>query len=74
MEEVVKPPPKITLRAIMLMGKTRTALIDIAGVGTGLLVKQGDTFLNREGHIVRIMNDKVVVRWKKKTWNITPGF
>ena len=73
-EEVVEPPPEITLRAIMLIGKTKTALIDIAGVGTGLLVKQGDTFLNREGRIVRIMNDKVVVRWKKKTWNITPGF
>ncbi len=72
--EVVEPPPEITLRAIMVMGKTKTALIDIAGVGTGLLVKQGDTFLNREGRIVRITNDKVVVRWKKKTWNVTPGF
>lgn len=73
-EEAVEPPPEITLRAIMVMGKTKTALIDIAGVGAGLLVKQGDTFLNREGRIVRIMNDKVVVRWKKKTWNVTPGF
>ena len=73
-EGVVEPPPEITLRAIMAMGKTKTALIDIAGVGTGLLVKQGDTFLNREGRIVRIMDDKVVVRWKKKTWNVTPGF
>ena len=74
MEEVVEPPPEITLRAIMVIDKTKTALIDIAGVGTGLLVKQGDTFLNREGRIVRITNDKVVVRWKKKTWNVTPGF
>ena len=73
-EEVVEPPPEITLRAIMVIDKTKTALIDIAGVGTGLLVKQGDTFLNREGRIVRITNDKVVVRWKKKTWNVTPGF
>ena len=70
----VEPPPAITLRAIMNMGKDRVALLDISGVGTGLIVRQGGSFQNGKGRIVRITDDRVTVRWKGKTWNITPGF
>lgn len=73
-EVVVEPPPSITVKAIMVMGKTRAAVMDIAGVGKGLIVRAGDTFGNRKGRIVRIDSDKVVVRWDGKNWNIAPGF
>ena len=73
-ERVYEPPPDITVKAIMLMGKTRVAVMDITGVGRGMLVRPGDSFLNRQGRIVRITDDKVVVRWKGKNWNVAPGF
>ncbi|MBQ7264144.1 MAG: hypothetical protein IJR14_10565 [Synergistaceae bacterium] len=71
-EPPVVPPPDITVKAIMVMGKTRVAVMDIAGVGSGMLVRPGDTFMNRKGRIVRIADDRVVVRWDGKTWNVAP--
>jgi hypothetical protein len=68
------PPEGITLRAIMIMGKEQIAVMDIPGAGNGLLVKVGDTFMQRKGRIVRIAPDKVVVRWGGKNWDIAPSF
>jgi hypothetical protein len=68
------PPEGIMLRAIMIMGKEQIAVMDIPGVGSGLLVKAGDTFMQRKGRIVRIAPDKVVVRWGGKNWDIAPSF
>ena len=73
-EEHVEPPPGIVVKAIMLMGKSRVAVMDVDGVGSGLIVRQGNTFLNGKGRVVRITSDKVVVRWNGKNWNIAPGF
>lgn len=73
-EVVVEPPPNLVVRAIMILGKDKTAVMDIAGVGSGMIVRQGDTFMGKKGRIVRIAADKVVVRWAGKNWDIAPGF
>lgn len=74
LESLVEPPPDIVVRAIMILGKDRTAVMDIAGLGSGMIVRQGDTFMGKKGRIVRITPDKVVVRWAGKNWDIAPGF
>jgi Tfp pilus assembly protein PilP len=58
----------------MIVGKEQVAVMDIPGVGNGLLVKAGDTFMQRKGRIVRIAPDKVVVRWGNRNWDIAPSF
>ena len=68
------PPEGITLRAIMIMGKQHVAVMDIPGVGTGMIVKAGDTFMQKKGRVVRIATDKVVVNWGGKNWDIAPSF
>ena len=68
------PPDGITLRAIMIMGKQHVAVMDIPGVGTGMVVKAGDTFMQKKGRVVRIASDKVVVNWGGKNWDIAPSF
>ena len=73
-EVVIEMPPEIVVRAIMVMGKQQVAVMDIAGVGSGMVVKVGDTFMQKKGRIVRIAPDKVVVRWAGRTWDIAPGF
>lgn len=73
-EIVVEMPPEIVVRAIMQMGKRQVAVMDIAGVGSGLVVRAGDTFMQKKGRVVRITPDKVVVRWGGKNWDIAPGF
>ena len=72
--EPVEPPPDIVVRAIMILGKERKAVMDIAGLGSGMIVRQGDTFMGKKGRIVKIAADKVVVRWAGKNWDIAPGF
>ena len=59
---VVEPPPDIVVRAIMILGKERKAVMDIAGLGSGMIVRQGDTFMGKKGRIVKIAADKVVVQ------------
>ena len=73
-EIAVEPPPDIVIRAIMILGKERKAVMDIAGVGSGMIVRQGDTFMGKKGRIVRILSDKVVVHWAGRNWDIAPGF
>jgi hypothetical protein len=68
------PPEGLTVRAIMIMGKERVAVMDIPGVGSGMMVKAGDTFMQRKGRIVRIAPDKVVIHWGGKNWDIGPNF
>ena len=64
------PPSGIVLRAVMIMGKQRVAVMDIPGVGNGLIVKAGDTFAQRKGRVVSIATDKVVIRWGDRNWDI----
>ena len=71
---VVDYPPVITVKAIMIMGNSQVAVMDIPDVGTGMLVKAGDTFSQRKGRVVRITPEKVVIRWGNKNWDIAPSF
>ncbi|MDR1875791.1 MAG: hypothetical protein LBQ90_12365 [Synergistaceae bacterium] len=70
----IEMPPEITLRAIMIMGKQRVAILDIAGVGNGLMVRAGDTFVQNKGRVVQIAPDKVVLRWGGNTFDVRPNF
>ena len=72
--EVIEMPPEIVLRAIMVMGKQQVAVMDIVGVGSGMVVRAGDTFMQKKGRIVRIAPDKVVMRWGGKNFDIRPNF
>jgi len=67
-------PPEITLRGIMIVGNQNVAVMDIPGVGTGIIVRAGDTFMQKKGRVVRIAPDKVVVNWGGKNWDIAPSF
>ncbi|MDR3265179.1 MAG: hypothetical protein LBT15_04110 [Synergistaceae bacterium] len=71
---VLEMPPEIVLRAIMIMGKQRVAVMDIVGVGSGLMVKAGDTFMQKRGRVVQIAPDKVVLRWADHNFDIRPNF
>ena len=71
---VIDYPPAVVLRGIMIMGNQHVAVMDIPGVGTGMIVKVGDTFMQRRGRIVRIASDKVVVNWGGRNWDIAPSF
>jgi len=71
---IIDYPPGITLRAIMIMGKQHIAVMDIPGVGSGMIVKAGDTFMQKKGRVVRIAPEKVVVNWGGKNWDIAPSF
>ncbi len=66
-------PPIMFVRAIMVAGKDAIAIMDINGVGNGIIVKTGFSFLEKQGRIVRITPDKVTVRWIGKNIDITPG-
>lgn len=66
-------PPIMFVRAIMVAGNQSMAIMDIEGVGTGIIVKNGYSFGNGEGKVVRIGADKVTVRWSGKNLDIAPG-
>jgi len=66
-------PPIMFVRAIMVAGNQSMAIMDIEGVGTGIIVKNGYSFGNGEGKVVRIGPDKVTVRWSGKNLDIAPG-
>jgi len=71
---VIEYPPHITLRGIMVMGNQQVAVIDISGVGTGMIVRVGDTFMQRRGRVVRIAPDRIVVNYAGRNWDIAPSF
>ncbi|NLA91274.1 MAG: hypothetical protein GX843_06535 [Synergistaceae bacterium] len=66
-------PPIMFVRAIMVAGGQSMAIMDIDGVGTGIIVRNGYSFAGGEGKIVRIGPDKVTVRWAGKNMDLTPG-
>ncbi|TDY60578.1 hypothetical protein C8D99_108127 [Aminivibrio pyruvatiphilus] len=68
-----KIPPIMFVRAIMVAGKQSMAIMDIEGVGTGIIVRSGYSFSNGEGKVVRIGPDKVTVNWSGKNLDLAPG-
>jgi len=73
-EVIIEYPPHMTLRGIMVMGGQQVAVMDITGVGNGMVVRAGDTFAQRRGRVVRIAADRVVVNWAGRNWDIAPSF
>ncbi len=67
-------PPVMFVRAIMVAGKDAIAIMDIAGLGNGIIVKTGFSFSEGKGRIVKIAPEKVTVRWGGRNMDITPGF
>ena len=68
-----KIPPIMFVRAIMVAGRQSMAIMDIEGVGTGIIVRSGYSFSNGEGKVVRIGPDKVTVNWSGKHLDLAPG-
>ena len=66
-------PPIMFVRAIMVADKQAMAIMDIEGVGTGIIVRAGYSFGGGEGKVVRIGADKVTVLWSGKNVEIAPG-
>lgn len=55
--------PDITLKAIMALGRDRVAVADIPGVGSGLILRAGDSFLGGRGKILRVTDGGLILRW-----------
>ena len=61
-------PPSITVRAVLLLGQTAIATIDIAGEGDGIIVQPGTRFDGGSGKILSINSKGVKYQWKKKRY------
>lgn len=68
-----KLPPIMFVRAIMVAGNQAVAVMDIEGVGTGIIVRKGFSFAGGEGRVLSIGTDKVTIQWSGKRKDITPG-
>lgn len=68
-----KIPPIMFVRAVMVVEKTAMAIMDIEGVGTGIIVRKGYSFNGGEGRVLHIGPDKVTVQWSGKRMEIAPG-
>lgn len=59
-------PPIVIVRAVMIMDGGASAVVDIDGLGYGIVVKKGTSFLGGKGRIVSIKAREVVFRWNGK--------
>ena len=65
---IEESPPLITVRAVLLLGQTTIATIDIAGEGDGIIVQPGTRFDGSNGRILSIDPKGVKYQWKKKRY------
>jgi hypothetical protein len=56
-------PPSMVLRAVFLMGEKRSAVLDVEGESSELLVEPGTRFGGGLGRVLSISEKKVVVSW-----------
>jgi hypothetical protein len=56
-------PPYMVLRAVFLMGERRSAVLDVEGASSELLVEPGTRFGGGLGRVLSISEKKVVVSW-----------
>ncbi|WP_029166616.1 hypothetical protein [Aminiphilus circumscriptus] len=56
-------PPYMVLRAVFLMGERRSAVLDVEGESSELLVEPGTRFGGGLGRVLSISEKKVVVSW-----------
>lgn len=69
-EDLVDLPPIILVRAVMIMGKDSAAVVDIDGVGYGIVVKRGMSFFGGKGRFVSIKAKELVFRWNGKNISV----
>jgi len=63
MKEPVEPPPFVMVRAVLVKGKDAVAVLDVEGIGQGIVVKKGGTFAGGKGRVTGITAEKVVFTW-----------
>lgn len=68
--DLVDLPPIMVVRAVMLIGKDGAAVVDIDGVGQGIVVKKGMSFLGGKGRFVSINAKEVIFRWNGKNVSV----
>lgn len=66
--EVVPEPPAVTVVAIMIVGKERVAMLDVAEEEKSLIVRQGSKFSNGTATIKKIDSKGVTFTWMKKNY------
>lgn len=59
-------PPLIIVRAVMFYSGRGSAVLDIDGVGDGVVVKNGTRFYGGKGKILNIKKGQLIFRWKGK--------
>ena len=72
-EPEVSPPPEIVVKAVMKLGNSWAVVVDIAGAGSGLILRPGDSFMEGRGQVVRMDGDQLIVRWDGREWTAVPG-
>jgi len=63
MKEPLEPPPFVMVRAVLVKGKDAVAVLDVEGIGRGIVVKKGGTFAGGKGRVTGITAEKVVFTW-----------
>jgi len=63
MKEPVEPPPFVMVKAVLVKGKDAVAVLDVEGIGRGIVVKKGGTFAGGKGRVTGITAEKVVFTW-----------
>jgi hypothetical protein len=63
MREPVEPPPFVMVKAVLVKGKDAVAVLDVEGIGRGIVVKKGGTFAGGKGRVTGITAEKVVFTW-----------
>lgn len=69
-EDLVDLPPIVIVRAVMVMGKDSAAVVDIDGVGYGIVVRRGMSFWGGKGRFVSIKAKELVFRWNGKNVSV----
>ncbi|PIE54972.1 MAG: hypothetical protein CSA35_03675 [Dethiosulfovibrio peptidovorans] len=59
-------PPLVVVRAVMVMPGKAAAVVDIDGVGQGIVVRKGTSFSGGKGRFLSIRAKKIVFRWRGK--------
>nr|WP_321503417.1 hypothetical protein [uncultured Dethiosulfovibrio sp.] len=68
--DLVDLPPIILVRAVMIIGRNSAAVVDIEGVGEGIVIKKGMSFLGGKGRFISIRSKELVFRWNGKNISV----
>lgn len=68
--DLVDLPPIILVRAVMVIGRSSAAVVDIEGVGEGIVIKKGMSFLGGKGRFISIKSKELVFRWNGKNVSV----